>query len=788
MFDRNRTRARSLAWQALGSMALAASVAGAAEAADQPQVVARDTDASAVSDVVVQGRASPRGETGLAVMPSSLQDTPQAVNVIPEMQIQQQKIVTLEQALRNVPGITVSIGEGGTLNGDQFRIRGQEAQNDIYLDGLRDFGAYTRDAFNFQEIQVLKGPSGALFGRGTTGGVINTISKTAHLHDETHVEVAGGSAEYYRATADVNHQFGDSNAFRLNLLYNSNHVEDRDVVKSSRWGAAASLAFGLRTNTTFTLNYLYQHDNRIPDYGIIILQPPGSLIAMPASEYETPRHNFLGMITDKDVTNANIVTAKFSHAFNDKLLVTSDSRVGIYDRFFQYSTLDTCAAACVTAYFDGNPNTEPYGGYGGSGPYKQNAWGAQNVSTLRYEGPIFGLKSMMIAGLDVSYQNNKRTIGAYALPAGYTVRNTIPRAINHPDPSVPAGYFVIAPTLSNIANSSATATTVIKNIGESSDFGGFLTERLWFTPQISMIGSIRVDAYRAEFDTVTVAGVYAPLKSKSTLTDPRLNLVFEPSDNQTYYLSWGKSATPQGTAIVANATGIAATSKDLEPEKNESYEIGAKIGLFGGRLTATAAGFYVKKNNATQNDPATGFLLAQSGERQTVKGVELGLSGKITQNWTINAAYAYVDSRIDESFSTCATLTNLCPATAPTTTPVLNKYIIGRQVLLAPKNSGSVFTTYEFDGSLKGLSVGGGVNYQDGVPTGYTVAATGLTKIAYVPKSVSVDAVVAYTFDRYRVAFNVSNLFDRLNYTQVFANRAVPAPGRAFVFTVGAAF
>ncbi|HTK33835.1 MAG TPA: TonB-dependent receptor [Caulobacteraceae bacterium] len=798
MTPSNDSRARSLAWQVLGTMALAAGLTSTAQAADKAdapfQMAVNDVTATAVGVIDVVGRGGGlNNETGLSVMPTTLQDTPQAVNVIPQIQLQQQKITSLEQALRNVPGITVSIGEGGALNGDQFRIRGQEAQNDVYLDGLRDFGVYTRDAFNFQEIQVLKGPSGALFGRGTTGGVINTLSKTAHLGDENHVEAAFGSADYYRASADLNHQIGDTSAIRLNVLGSSNHVADRDIVNSKRWGAAASLALGIGTPTQFTLNFLHQHDDRIPDYGIIILQPPGSLIAMPASEYGVPRSNFLGLFTDKDVSNANILTAKFLHKASDYLTVASDSRIGIYDRFFQYSTLDNCSATCLAAFFDGNPATDAFGGYGGSGPYRQNAWGAQNISTARYEGPLFGLKSQLIAGVDLSYQSNKRTFQAYSLPAGYTARNTIPRSIWFPDHVMPAGYAVITPTLANIANSSATATTVTRNLGESTDYGAFLTERLWLLPSVSVIGSVRVDAYRAEFDSVTVAGQFTPLKSKSTLTNPRANLVWEPSQTQTYYLSWGRSATPQGTGIVANATGIAVTSKDLEPEKNESFEAGAKLGFLGGRLTATAAAFYVKKNNATQTDPSTGFLLAQSGERQTVQGVELGLSGRLARGWTVNAAYAYVDSRIKESYTACSATTIPCPAGAAASTPVLNTFVIGRQVLLTPKNSGSVFTNYEFDGGLRGLSINGGVSFQDGFPTGYTVstaapAPAALTKIAYVPHTLSFDAGVAYEVGRYRVALNATNLTDRLNYTQVFSNRAVPAPGRTVIGTVGVKF
>ena len=781
-----RQRGRSLAWQALGSIVLMAGSAAHAQSVDAPMLLAANTPKE-VSSVVVTARPGLGDKTGLSTAPTTLQDTPQTANVISGLQLQQQKIVTLEQALRNVPGITVSIGEGGTLNGDQFRIRGQEAQNDIYLDGLRDFGVYSRDSFNYQEVQVLKGPSGALFGRGTTGGVINVISKTAHMGNEASGEVSVGSADDYRGTIDVNRQLGENAAVRVNLLGNTNHVEDRDVVHSKRWGVAASLVLGIDGPTRFSFNYLHQHDDRVPDYGIIILQPPGQLIAKPASEYGVDRSNFLGLVSDIDRTNVNLFTARLIHEAGPWTF-TSDARAGIYDRYFQYSTLDQCSASCLAAFFDGDPSTEAYGGYGGSGPYKQNAWGLQDVSTARYDGPLLGLKSQLILGFDANYQSNRRQFYAYTLPPGITARNLIPRPIVHPDPSVPAGYGVIDPTPANVSGTSAALTTVRLATGEAQDYAGFGTARVWLNPQWSILGSVREDIYRAEYDSTTVAGVFTPLKSDSELTNPRVALLYEPSSTQTFYLSWGKSATPQGTAIVANATGIAATAADLEPEKNESYEAGVKLGLPGGGASFSAAAFYVKKNNATQSDPSTGFLVAQSGERQTIKGFELGLTGRLARGWTVNAAYAYLDSRIDQSFSNCSATSLPCPAGAPAATPLLNTYVLGRQVLLTPKSSASLFSNYMFEGALKGLSVGGGVTYQDGYPTGYTVGPAGLTKIAYVPHTLSVDAVAAYEVGRYRVALNASNLTDRLNYTQVFSNRAVPAPGRALIVSLGAKF
>ena len=161
-----------------------------AQAADAAAVATADADAIQLTPIDVEGRRGTLDHETVATSLTTIQDTPQQITVIDGAQLKTQGIQTLEQALRNVPGITVAIGEGGTLSGDQFKIRGFDSKDDVYIDGLRDFGAYTRDSFNYEEVQVLKGPSGAMFGRGTTGGAINTISKRPQLEDFASVTAA----------------------------------------------------------------------------------------------------------------------------------------------------------------------------------------------------------------------------------------------------------------------------------------------------------------------------------------------------------------------------------------------------------------------------------------------------------------------------------------------------------------------------------------------------------------------------------------------------------------------
>ena len=505
----------------LGAAVLAAT-AGLASVAHAADAAADADGATEVSGVTVNGQKSALDtNTGLSVMPATVQDTPQAISVINQAQLRNQGVASLEQALRNVPGITIAIGEGGTLNGDQFKIRGFDSKDDVYIDGLRDFGVYTRDSFNYQEVQVLKGPSGAMFGRGTTGGVINTVSKTPQIKDFTSLDAYAGNGDYYRGLADINHVINDTTAVRLNLMANSTGVVDRDHIKSDRWGAALSVGFGLGTNTSLTLSYLHQHDKRVPDYGITIVQPPGQIIALPATEYGVgvERSSFLGFNADTDRTDADILTARFSHKANDWLTFTSDSRVGVYSRYFQYTTTDQCNAACTTALFDNNPATEAFGGIGGSSPYDQDSWGAQNISTARMDLKFGGLRNLLIVGTDVSYQHNDKQFFAYTLPAGISTRPSIPHPLVNPNPNFPAGYGVFRPVpgvnitcpatgtancttnvLGGTVFTNVAATAALKTEGEATDLGVFLTDRLWLTDQLSIIGSLRYERYEAELD------------------------------------------------------------------------------------------------------------------------------------------------------------------------------------------------------------------------------------------------------------------------------------------------
>ena len=716
-----------------------------------------DQDASRVHDgdnnrVYVLGR---RVDSSIATLPS-VEGAPQVINVISAETLSEQGVTSLEQALRNVPGITTQIGEGGVMNGDQFFIRGLAAKDDIYTDGLRDFGVYTRDSFNYGQIEVLKGPSSTTLGRGTTGGGINTTSKTPFMETAGSFTLAGGSAEYMRATADWNQTLGDGIAVRLNAMMHQNEVEGRDMIRSERWGVAPSIGFGLDGGTSLTLAYLHQEDDRVPDYGLPIASINSRGVLLP--DLSVPTNLFFGYESDRDETMVDTVTARLRHEVSDVLTLTSDTKFGVYTRYFQQTVPNTCTdtltspatgvTRCATYLTDNDPATVPQVGIGGPGPYDQTTMGVQNISTASYTTPLGGMRNELLVGWDVSWQTNDRDQFNYLPARG-------PKDLLNPAHSP-------SPTLSPVRN----------NVRESTakDVSLFVSDRLWFNDQWSISGGLRAQWYEMDQNTTaftattttppTVASTtFTQLSSNSDFLTPRVSVIWEPSPEQTYYVSYATSATPPGITV-SNGSTISATTADLDPEENKSIEAGTKFQLLDDRVLVQASIFKVEKNNAKEIDPLSGLTTAQSGDSQEVQGFEIGAAGAITDEWSVNASYAYTDTKTTES------------------TTAAN---IGNRVAFAPEQAASLWTTYNFTGPLLGLETGLGVTYQGDV-------ALNAANTAFVPEYTSLDAMVSYAWDRFRLSANVYNLTDELFYAQVHGNRVVPAAGRNFVVTLGVVY
>ncbi len=204
-----------------------------------------------------------------AKMTEPLLDTPKTIQVINKEVMREQGATTLMEALRNTPGITMQMGENGnTALGDTFMMRGFSTQNSTFVDGVRDLGAITRDVFNTEQVEVVKGPSGTDSGRGSASGYINMVSKLPSLENSISGTLGYGTADKKAITADINQQIGDGSAVRLNLARRDGGVDERDYVENTNFGVAPSIAFGLDGDTRVYLYSYHLRQENVPDGGI----------------------------------------------------------------------------------------------------------------------------------------------------------------------------------------------------------------------------------------------------------------------------------------------------------------------------------------------------------------------------------------------------------------------------------------------------------------------------------------------------------------------------------------
>lgn len=740
------------------SIAAAMLMAGPAFAADAAAADA-EVAAQAGKGIEVNGE---RHAMELPTIRGPIIDVPQMINVISSETLRDRQITSLEQALRNVAGVTTQVGEGGALNGDQFNIRGQSAKNDIFTDGLRDFGVFTRDAFNYESVEVLKGSSSTALGRGVAGGAINTTSKQPHTTDFFSATGGYGTGDYGRVTVDANKRLTDTIGLRLNFMAHDNNAVDRDEVYSRRWGFAPSIGFGLGTNTSFTLIYLHQDEKKLVDYGVPLA---GTVdeddVERPVTEFGVPRSTFYGFLGDRDEVVVNTVTGKFAHQANDWLSLTSDTKLGVYKRRFR-QTVPGCRfdENCGDDLLDGDDATVPVARTTPRGAYEQTTKGIQNVTALTVTKPLGGMRNELVAGWDISYQTNDRSDDARPGPYLKDLFNPV----RSPLPAYPSVTYLTRDT-------------------RSTDIAFFIDERLWLTPKFSINAGIRYQHYKVKQEQIDFLtntggaleecnGVDGPttacvLNGEAThnLWSPKVSAIWEPSDELSFYATYSRALNPPGNAV-ANGDTLSATSSLLKPERTETFDLGAKLNLFHKRLLIQTAVYQLNRRNSVEVDPATNNLVASSEPKQRLRGFELGVSGLVTPNFLLNVNYSYIDAEIRGAVADGA----------------IDTSVVGNQVRYVPEHALSVWASYKpLDGALKGLEIGGGMNHQSKV-------YLNVDNSQVAPSYTTFDALVGYSFGNYRVAVNGYNLTDELYYAQVNSSRVVPAAGRAFVATLGIAF
>lgn len=539
-----------------------------------------------------------------------LADTPRTIVALPKEVIQDKGATSFRELVCTLPGVTLGTAEGGNALGDRVFIRGFDARNDFYVDGVRDSGVATRETFATEQVELTKGPDGTVNGRGTAGGAINIVSKKPVFDNFARIDLTAGFPQNLRVTGDVNGSRGDF-AIRGNFMGHLSDTPGRDEVFDNRWGGALALTWKPIETFKATLDYYHLSTDQMPDWGV----PFDTVTGLPVPEIGVSRSNYYGMPqSDFYKTSQDILTGTLEWDVTPDFKLTNKTRFG-------RSMLDYVAHSPGAINYNGAGTADDTVNSTAKSRYQETEVLA-NLTDFRWNFMTGALKHAATGGLEFSSENSARQ--------GYTGNATCVFNVWNPDPTA-------CPVIAPVRSGSVTTVEVITK-------SGYLADTVDLMPGLALNGGIRVDDY-----TLTVV---APTPATFTRHDTMLNwnagLTYTIAPGLRLYGSYGTSSSPVGLEIDGNGDaygGISASSQLLGPEKNRGMEIGAKYELFGGRFLVTAAYFATQKDNARETISGTTYDTAA----YQVSGFEATVAGKVNDRLSLFGGIVLMDSVITES-------------------------------------------------------------------------------------------------------------------------------------------
>ncbi|WP_095152715.1 TonB-dependent siderophore receptor [Pseudomonas sp. Irchel s3b5] len=633
-----------------------------------------------------------------------LRDIPQTVNVVPQSVIKDQGAKSMEDVLKNVPGIGMSNGDGQR---DQVTIRGFNAIGDMYIDGIRDDALYFRDLSNVERVEVIKGPAAVLYGRGSSGGLINSISKKPNFAPKQDVGVSVDSEGEKRTQFDAgwaDQQHGDK-AFRVTgALENSDTFRDDGYI--DRKAIAPSAYFKLSDDLELNLGASYLYDKRLIDFGIP---------ARGDRPVDVDRDKRFGAADpDDDYSRSEVFsfTAGVDYRINDDFSLSNTSRYYHYDLDRNNTLADSSPTRFVTA-----ANGELLVKLNrGNVQRKEDGW--FNQTELKQRAMLAGMNHNLLYGVELGRQVKDQNVFS---------QSDVARVPVYRD------GLVDVPFQANRQTAKGTNTQ---------DTAGFyIQDMIELAPQWKALLGVRYDVFDQEYaDDLT----HNKLSRTDTTWSPRVGLVYQPDQVQSYYVSVSRSYQPS-----AEMFALSTTNQDLEPEETTNVEIGGKWDLLDNRLALTAALFRLERTNMKTSDPANPTKLVLAGEQRT-DGLELTASGELSDKWQVYAGYAFLDAEITKSNSR--------------TNGVPNE---GQVPTLTPRHSANLWLVRSLTQTWR---LGMGANYVDD-------RYTALDNNVVMPAYTTVDAALLYNQPTWDMALRLRNVFDKDYYASAHGSVDLITPG-----------
>ena len=669
-------------------------------------------------------------------LPADLHDVPQNVVVVNKALMESRGATSLTDALRNVSGITIGGAEGGQI-GNNINLNGFAARTDIYLDGFRDRGQYYRDTFALEQVEVLMGPSSMLFGRGSTGGVINQVTKKANLKQSQEVSASVTTNGLIRTTADYNQPLNDTSAVRISAMAQNGPATTRDQSDVQDFGLQTTFSTGIGTATEITLSALIQHNHDMPDYG---------LPALNGAPVNVGRDTSYGLNSDRTNSDVIALNGTVKHKISENTTFRNMMQ-------FNYVHTDARETAPQSIGTIAGGIFTPVNAVTSQLPLSQlfvrgqthdrilTDYSISNQSELTSKFDFGGFKHDALLGLELGHEgyNNQTSqrFGDCPIAGAPSTTSSFVGCTPLLNPSYSAFSNNLPSTPSNLQGGSANTIAV---------YGG---DTIALSDQFKLVTGLREDRFVASIsNSLPSSTVLGNASQTINFLSVRAGGIWQPTSAQAYYLSYGTSFNPS----LEQLTGTVGQT-NLDPEKNKSYELGGKWDV-SENLATNASIFQITKENA-RSLVSTGVYSLDGTVR--VRGAALGATGRITKRWQITGNYTYLMAQVIKAAAGDTTL--------------------GKVPTNVPKHSFTGWTTYRLS---KDWELGGG-------PTYVSNRYANQNDTVQVGSYVRWDTMLAYTQPKYDVRLNLFNLTNKMYYDALIQSdggRSVPGSGRTALLSV----
>ncbi|MEH2608172.1 TonB-dependent receptor [Bradyrhizobium sp. AZCC 1693] len=704
--------------------------------------------------------------------PEPLLNTPKTITVLSKEVLADQNSTTLKSAVLNTAGVTLGTGEGGNAFGDRFFIRGFDARNDVFLDGMRDAGVSVRENFFTEQVEILRGPASSFAGRGTTGGAINIVTKQASTEKSFYnMDTTFGTDHTKRVVLDVNQVISPTLAVRAGGLFQDAGVAGRDYIKDDRDGGFIAAKWTPLDTVKLYANYIHTNLHGLPDFGVPYYRPgapqPNNRFTNtsggPYPDFGVNRNNFYGLVNrDYYSIKQDIGTFGGEVAITPDLTLSNKSRV-------QRSVLDYIGTLPEGPNTTTNTiNLNPQSRY-------QVTENIANQTEATYKFGLAGWKHTALGGVEVSREI--ASIDKYANLSSEQLGGTALGSI--PNASIYAPQYTFAnvginPTWAGLPTKVAIDTKSV-----------YLLDTANYNDFVILNGGVRLDDYHIKVSGFSTASVFGAQDQRYSLPNFNLGMVLKPLPIASIYTAYATSSNPVGAEFDGTSVQYGGLAPSLNgnpnqifgPEKNKAVEVGTKWELFDRHLLLTAALFQTEKENAreSRNTTVNGqtVSLITAGAAYKIQGIDLGVGGKITDKWSVFGGLVLMKSEVTKSL-------------VPSPQPLIYPTNVGLKLANVAHQSFSMLSKYQLTDVWE---IGGQAVYRSKMYGGTFLAANQGTQL---PSYWRFDTFVEAKVNKnWTAKLFVANITNKLYYDALYQS-ATPfvfvAPGRSVSMVLSARF